>query len=292
MTEAISFEQWYSQGTYAPNVQERRAVTSTPIWMFDVMQPAGDYPDPPVHEMTIIQDRAKSKVVCNLGAGKFRHEPGGIAIVPCNSATDITVDNPHNIRLLGFKPEKLNGWVEADPSSIDLGHLHASSLQSPFVHQLLDRIWDAGSADTPVTALYADAALLMLWAELRKEAAAPMAALARGGLAPWQVRRCTEYLKDQCSDNVGLESLANLVGLSPYHFARAFKQSTGMPPHRYQLNLRIARAKVLLENTDAPVTEVAFDVGYESSQALARLFRREMGLSPSEYRRQHGGRSS
>jgi AraC-like DNA-binding protein len=43
-----------------------------------------------------------------------------------------------------------------------------------------------------------------------------------------------------------------------------------------------------LKTTSAPVTEIAFDVGYESSQALARLFRREVGLSPSDYRRHHG----
>jgi AraC-like DNA-binding protein len=107
----------------------------------------------------------------------------------------------------------------------------------------------------------------------------------RGGLAPWQVRRCTEYLSVHMSDNVGLDDLSALVDLSPFHFARAFKQSTGVPPHRYQVGLRIARAKVLLEATDAPVTQIAFDVGYESSQALARLFRREVGLSPSDYRR-------
>lgn len=109
--------------------------------------------------------------------------------------------------------------------------------------------------------------------------------LVRGGLAPWQVRRCTDFLHEHAAENVGLEQLAALIGLSPFHFARAFKHSTGLPPHRYQLNLRIAHAKALLEETDAPVTDIAFKVGYESSQALARLFRREVGMSPSDYRR-------
>ncbi len=105
-------------------------------------------------------------------------------------------------------------------------------------------------------------------------------------MAPWQVRRCIEYLTEHASENIGLEQLAALVGLSPFHFARAFKYSTGVPPHRYQLQVRIEKAKLLLEMTEAPVTEIAFDVGYESSQALARLFRREIGVSPSNYRRQ------
>ncbi|NJS15771.1 MAG: helix-turn-helix transcriptional regulator, partial [Sphingopyxis sp.] len=80
---------------------------------------------------------------------------------------------------------------------------------------------------------------------------------------------------------------ASLAGLSPFHFARAFKQTIGVPPHRYQLNARIAKAKALLEVSDATVTTIAFEVGYESSQALARVFRREVGISPSNYRRQY-----
>lgn len=286
MAASMNFEQWCKQGTFAPYVQERRMVASNPIWMFDICQPAGDFPDPPLSEMVIVQDRARSRAVCDYGAGRFRFEPGGIAVIPCNSATDITVDNAHNVRVLGLRPEKLAVWVEANHYATDLGHLHASTLKSNFVHQLLDRIWDAGSTDN-ATSLYSDAALLTLWAELLREAQTPLKPLMRGGLAPWQERRCTEYLNDHASENVGLGTLAGLVGLSPFHFARAFKQSTGVPPHRYQLNLRMACAKALLEATDVPVTQIAFDVGYESSQALARLFRREIGLSPSEYRRQH-----
>jgi AraC family transcriptional regulator len=284
MTESISFEHWCNHGSYVPYTRERRVVASTPVWMADLLQPAGDFPDPPINEMVIIQDRRRARVICDLGAGQFRPEPGGIAVVPCQSATQITVDNAHNIRVLGFLPEKLNGWVEAAGKTADLGHLHASSLKSAFVHQLLDRIWDAGSADGSTTALFSDAALLTLWAELLRESRTPLKRLARGGLAPWQVRRCTEYLDAHVTENVGLEELAALVGLSPFHFARAFKHSNGVPPHRYQLNLRIARAKALLELTEAPITDIAFSVGYESSQALSRLFRREVGVSPSEYR--------
>jgi AraC family transcriptional regulator len=142
---------------------------------------------------------------------------------------------------------------------------------------------DAGADPLSSRLLWDSYGALLAHRLLTSGVAAP--GLFRGGLAPWQTRRCTEYLAEHASHDVGLEQLAALVGLSPFHFARAFKRSTGLPPHRYQLNLRIARAKELLETTDAPVTEIAFDVGYESSQALARLFRREVGLSPSDYRR-------
>ncbi len=87
--------------------------------------------------------------------------------------------------------------------------------------------------------------------------------------------------------DVPLATLAAEVGLSPFHFARAFKTSTGMPPHAWQRAQRIGLAKALLETSDLPVTEIAFEVGYESSQALARLFQRSVGVSPSQWRRDH-----
>lgn len=286
MNAAISFEQWTMKGTFSPFVQERRLVASTQAWMVNICQPAGDFPDPPLQEMVVIQDLSRARAVCDLGAGRFKCEPGSITVVPCLSATQITVENAHNIRLLGFSPQKLGSWVGMGDGATDLGRLHASSLQSTFTHQLLDRIWGAGSNDGSSTSLYADAALLTLWSELLREAQKP-APIFRGGLAPWQARLCIEFLNAHVSENVGLEQLAGLVKLSPFHFARAFKQSIGVPPHRYQLRLRIDLAKTMLAKTDAPVTKIAFDVGYESSQALARLFRCEVGLSPSDYRRQH-----
>lgn len=146
---------------------------------------------------------------------------------------------------------------------------------------------DAQADPSSPKLLWDSYAVLLAHQLLTSGVAAP--ALLRGGLAPWQTRRCIEYLTEHASHDVGLEQLAALVGLSPFHFARAFKHSTGLPPHRYQLNLRLARARKLLETTDASVTEIAFDVGYESSQALARLFRREVGVSPSDFRRTRKG---
>jgi AraC family transcriptional regulator len=280
-------KEWYLSSPYANYVLDRRLVASTPAVMLDIRQPAGDFPDAPVDELVICQDRSGTRATCDFGAGRFNFLRGSIAVVPSQSATQITVENPHHIRCLGFSADRLSAWIDGEPRQTDLGHLHRSVLNSPFIHQLMDRIWDFGEIDAGSSALMGDAALLMLWAELLREARMPVKLPAKGGLAPWQVRRCTEFLNEHAHESIGLEQLAALVGLSPFHFARAFKQSTGVPPHRYQLNLRIQRAKALLELTELPVTEIAFDVGYESTQALSRLFRREVGVSPSDYRRAH-----
>lgn len=107
-----------------------------------------------------------------------------------------------------------------------------------------------------------------------------------GGLSGWQARRTTEYLRANMTKDVSVTELAALAGLSMFHFARAFKQTVGVPPHRYQLRLRLERAQTLLATTDMAITDVAAAVGYDTPQTLARLFRREIGMSPGQYRRE------
>ncbi len=68
--------------------------------------------------------------------------------------------------------------------------------------------------------------------------------------------------------------------------SRAFKTSTGVPPHRYLVQLRIKKARKLLETIDPPISEIAAQVGYDDPSYLARLFRREVGKTPAAYRRE------
>ena len=78
--------------------------------------------------------------------------------------------------------------------------------------------------------------------------------------------------------------LASVSGVSEAHFARSFKDAFGVPPHRYLLTRRIERAKALLRDTDLPITEVAFETGWESLGTFGRTFRDVTGESPGELR--------
>jgi AraC family transcriptional regulator len=106
---------------------------------------------------------------------------------------------------------------------------------------------------------------------------------ARGGLAGWQRKRVLEFIEEHLADTISLSTLSALAQLSPYHFARAFKQALGMPPHRYHMNRRVERAKALL--ADRSVTEVALAVGYAETSSFSSGFRRVTGMSPTEFRR-------
>jgi AraC family transcriptional regulator len=107
----------------------------------------------------------------------------------------------------------------------------------------------------------------------------------RGGLATWQQRAVAAYIEEHAAETISLVSLAQLARLSRYHFCRAFKQSFGTTPHRYQANCRIEHAKLLLARPAMSVTDVGLTVGFCSSNSFATAFRQATGLTPTEYRR-------
>jgi AraC-like DNA-binding protein len=106
-----------------------------------------------------------------------------------------------------------------------------------------------------------------------------------GGLAPWQLRRITDYIEDHACDAIQLRDLAAMTGLSQSHFAHAFKASTGMPPHRWQLHARIVRAKRLLVDGDMPLALVAIQTGFAAQSHFTRVFRRIVGTTPRAWQR-------
>jgi AraC family transcriptional regulator len=110
-------------------------------------------------------------------------------------------------------------------------------------------------------------------------------ALARGGLAAWQQRLVSGYIDEHVSEHIPLATLARLARLSPYHFSRAFKQSFGVPPHRYHMNRRIERAKTLLARHPLSVTEIGLALGFSETSSFTAAFRKITGLTPSRYHR-------
>jgi AraC-like DNA-binding protein/PAS domain-containing protein len=107
----------------------------------------------------------------------------------------------------------------------------------------------------------------------------------RGGLSPIRTQRICQYIASNLDQNIPLETLAQMAGLSVHHFSRAFKQSMGMPPHGYILQRRIERAQDMLRNTRHPLSEIASLAGFSDQSHLTRHFRRMTGLLPSDMRR-------
>lgn len=106
----------------------------------------------------------------------------------------------------------------------------------------------------------------------------------RGGLPPRMLRKVREFVEANLDQKISIAALARAVGLSMFHFARAFKQSEGVTPHDYLVQRRVKRAMKLLAETDLPLSEIAVAVGFSDQSHCARRFREHVGVCPRDYR--------
>jgi AraC family transcriptional regulator len=103
-------------------------------------------------------------------------------------------------------------------------------------------------------------------------------------LPPCRVRRVTEYIEQNLDKELRLAELAALVHMSSYHFARLFKCSTGLPPHRFVVRRRIARASAFLATPEISIAQIARLVGFRTASHFTTVFRRVRGVTPRAHR--------
>lgn len=116
---------------------------------------------------------------------------------------------------------------------------------------------------------------------------------ARGGLAAWQTNQACERLESDLGGKLSLEKIAAEFGLSVSHFSRAFRVSTGLPPHQWLLRQRVKTAKQLMTVRDLPLSEIAMSAGFANQSHFTRVFSAAVGVSPAAWRREmHGARQS
>ena len=160
--------------------------------------------------------------------------------------------------------------------------------EDPSAARILELLSREVPNQEPSARLFVDQAIDLLCIHLVR-AHSSFAALAleapRGGLADWQLRRVTQYMREHLAEEIGLDELAALVNLSRFHFCTAFRKATGQTPHNWLMILRIEEARRLLETPALAVTDVALAVGYQTPSSFAAAFRKLVGTTPSAYRR-------
>ncbi|WEZ85973.1 AraC family transcriptional regulator (plasmid) [Rhizobium sp. 32-5/1] len=106
-----------------------------------------------------------------------------------------------------------------------------------------------------------------------------------GRLADWQLRRAKEAMTSIAEEDLSLAELARHCGLSVSYFVRAFKMTTGDPPHRWMLRERVERSKGFLAHADASLAEIAVGCGFADQSHFTRMFKSFVGVTPAAWRR-------
>ncbi|WP_179197855.1 helix-turn-helix domain-containing protein [Hymenobacter crusticola] len=157
--------------------------------------------------------------------------------------------------------------------------------EAPLLRQLGYSLAAMLQAPEGVAPLYGQTVAHMLAAQLVYQHSAQPRPLppSRGTLAPERLRQIQEYVQSALADSIELTQLAAMACLSPYHFCRLFKQSTGLSPHQYVVAQRMQRAQHLLLHRRLPIAQVAQAVGYRHAGHFARLFQRHCGVLPTAW---------
>lgn len=168
-----------------------------------------------------------------------------------------------------FSPALVRSVAEAhDLHSLELKPQHGA--RDPQVVHLLFALREGLSNAIQAENAYAEAIGRAIILRLhRAYASSATMRLHRGGLSRASLRRVTEYIHAHLDCDLGLRNLAAVSGLSADHFARAFRESTGVPPHRYVLQRRLAHARRLLETSEMPIVEIASSLGFAEPRANA-----------------------
>lgn len=104
-----------------------------------------------------------------------------------------------------------------------------------------------------------------------------------------RIRPAVQMMKQRMSERITLTELAETCHMSSSHFCRMFRQITGVAPVRYLLNLRLQEAATMLRRTDKPVTQVAFEVGFDDSGYFSKKFREQFGMTPTKAKKSGNG---
>ena len=214
---------------------------------------------------------------------------GSVSVYDVQLELAVSIADPLDVVRI-FVPRSALDQLAAELGVSRIGHLdfvHGAAQYDATIQALIASLLPALGAPEAAFGLFVDHVLLAVAAHIGRNygrlETAPQPSRAR--LAPWQERRAKEVLEAHVHSGLRLAVAADACGLSASHFARAFKQSTGQPPHRWLLHRRVERAKDLLAGTDGTLAETALACGFADQSHFSRVFERIVGVPPGAWRR-------
>lgn len=258
--------------------------------------PAVVLPPIEMRQMEVCIARHESRTVVIRKAGgevqKSVSEPGLIWLCPMGVREDeVVVQSPMELLHIYLPAARfgqlseISGGQAISAASVE----YLAGVRDALIRQIGDSIHAEMKKETSSGRLLVDCLAMSLAARLAQAYSSVGQRVgrlrARHSLDRMRLDRVMSYIDAHVEDDLGIEELAEVACLSPFHFARMFRSSMGVPPHRYVSNLRIARAKSLLTDTDRPIVDIALASCFSSQANFSRAFRLATGQAPGAFRR-------
>ncbi len=208
---------------------------------------------------------------------------GDIILTPANQPSEWSWDSEVDVLHLCLEPALVTKVaieaIEVDAVQVEvLNRFAAADLQIQHIGQLL---LSELQNDKLANRLYAESLVNALAVHvLREYSNIERTVRQYSGLSKPKLKQAIAHIQAHFDQDLSLDEIAAQVNLSAYHFARLFKQSTGLAPHQFQTHYRVERAKELLQAGEMTISEIATAVGFYDQSHLSRHFKRIVGVSP------------
>ena len=210
---------------------------------------------------------------------------GSICMTPAGSSISAEWNDSLEIVNVCFMPEFLEKIAIENGFSTNFDLVEEQREHDPVIQHLGLALIHETSGSNPTSKLYAETITQTLAIHTLKDySTASEKKVIKGGLTGYRLRNVKDYINDNLEQDITLTELAEVAGLSQYHFSRAFRKSTGLTPRKYLNERRIEKAKYLLSTSDLPIVEVSLATGFKTQSHFTSLFRKMTRFTPRTWR--------
>jgi len=207
-------------------------------------------------------------------------------IVPSGVPHVIHFDRPATLIHLYLSEAFFRNMVEGAPSSVETSLIPSLLVRDPFLVELAKTLYRE-SLDGSLSTLFTQSVATLTATHLLRSYSNRMPATAslKGGMGPSRERRVLAYIEEHLNESISLEDLAQVAEISPNYLIALFRQSMGMTPHKYVIQMRVERARALLKQKQLTLLEIAQHCGFLDQSQFTTVFRRYAGVAPGHFRR-------
>ena len=233
----------------------------------------------------VVKGRVEYEVTTSGHTRVFSSRPGTTFILPRGTIDEIVWKGTTQRVAVSISPNLLTQALEETSHLTDIELQEHWNLVDGHIKALLiemsSDLVDGSPAGNIYGELLADALAVYLLKRYAIRSRQPVNYT--GGLPGYRLKRVLEYIAENLDKDLSLSILASIAGMSPHYFAELFKKSTGETIHAFVLNRRIDSAKARLSDPERSIIDVALDVGFQNSSHFARVFRKMVGTTPSQF---------
>ena len=271
-------------------VQSSRGKEWNGIDVAEIVHPLDDFALPALPRHVLVVNLSSPAEIQERRLGRLGHlGTGGLVILPAGAPSTWHLERQGEVRHLHLylSPTLLQNIateLDINPDTVQL--LDTLGVADPQLETIALSFLSELRSDGLGGKVYAESlANILVVHLLRHHSSVKLPSVSRHiGLPQTTLRQVLAYIEEHLTKNLSLSDIAVQAHLSPYHFARLFKTSTGLSPHQYVIHRRIERAKLLLSTTSWSLTNIAHAVGFASDSHLALHFKRLTGLTPKHAR--------